>query len=37
LQPLATEFRDKMELVNIKSKVLVESLKSENIDQQDGE
>ena len=37
LQPLATEFRDKMELVNIKSKVLVESLKSENIDQKDGE
>tara|TARA_A100001011_G_C13684168_1_gene584941 strand:- start:221 stop:469 length:249 start_codon:yes stop_codon:yes gene_type:complete len=37
LQPLATEFRDKMELVNIKSKVLVESLKSENIDQEDGE
>ena len=37
LHPLATEFRDKMELVNIKSKVLVESLKSENIDQEDGE
>ena len=35
LQPLATEFRDKMELANLKSKELLELLKLEN--QEDGE
>tara|TARA_R100001460_G_scaffold3619_2_gene10849 strand:+ start:189 stop:431 length:243 start_codon:yes stop_codon:yes gene_type:complete len=35
LQPFATEFRDKMELANLKSKELLELLKSEN--QEDGE
>jgi len=37
LQPLATEFRDKMELSNLKSKALLDSLRSESIDQEDGE
>ena len=36
LKPLATEFRDKMELSNLKSKALLESLRSEKIDQEDG-
>ena len=36
LQPLATEFRDKMELSNLKSKALLDSLRSESIDE-DGE
>ena len=37
LQPLATEFRDKMELSNLKSKALLDSLRSESINQEDGE
>ena len=37
LKPLATEFRDKMELSNLKSKALLDSLRSESIDQEDGE
>jgi hypothetical protein len=36
LQPLATEFRDKMELSNLKSKTLLDSLRSESIDQENG-
>ena len=36
LQPLATEFRDKMELSNLKSKALLDSLRSESIEE-DGE